>query len=90
VQLRNESNEKDKVHTVSTAADKALILITSLVPKLYLGTASLSSKLSFAEPSLRYSTAPYRRFRFPKSSTASKRSFLVKSGQSLGVTYISV
>ena len=36
------------------------------------------------------STAPYRRFRRPKSSTASKRSFLVKSGQSLGVTYISV
>jgi hypothetical protein len=35
-------------------------------------------------------TAPYLRLRRPKSSTASKRSFFVKSGQSFGVTYISV
>src|SRR5207245_9724325 len=35
-------------------------------------------------------TPPYRRCLFAKSSTAANKSFLVKSGHSFGVTYISL
>jgi len=71
-------------------AQKTAVVGYGVVAVLVSSTKTSVTGIRRGQRLYNYCTAPYRRWRRPNSSTAAKRSFLVKSGHSFGVTYSSV